>query len=195
MILNFTAFLNTTTGTLVLTGGPLSLSNASLPSGPSGPSGPSVPIGSCVPPGPTVPSDPIGTPGPTEKCGPWIPATFTSHDFAERAYVEFGSVPANHAKENRVSAVHSKDFEKFKYHTLEIKKGSDDSTVFKTKVFDGCFDFDCLPGCCTRNMKSKGTDFLIDLYTGLAKEMYGTTEILEKGWYRDCGSFGKPSSL
>lgn len=140
-----------------------------------------------------VPSGPSGPSGPGTGCGEWMPTTFTSHNFAERAYMEFENVPADHARKNNVSAVHSKDFAKFKYHNFEIKK-SNDSPVFKTQVYDSCFDLDC-DSCCTNNMKSQGTNFLIDLYTGLAKEMYGTEEILVKGWYRDCGSFKKPASL
>jgi hypothetical protein len=70
-----------------------------------------------------------------------------------------GKQPLSWVKSHNIIAVHEKDAKKYRLKTLHLSKGG---KTIDAKVYDECSDSDC-SGCCTRNAKKGGLNFLIDI--------------------------------
>jgi hypothetical protein len=84
-------------------------------------------------------------------------------------------------KAHHIIAVHHKDASKYRLKTLHLRQGTHQ---IDAKVYDECSDNDC-SGCCTRNAKPHGYNFLIDIEKYTMKQFGSGSGTVE--WYcKDC---------
>jgi hypothetical protein len=76
-------------------------------------------------------------------------------------------------RDHNILAVHSKDFDTYKFKTLRIRNGGHEIDAV---VYDLCSDHDC-SGCCTNN--SSETGFLIDMEVNTLARYGGDDGVVE----------------
>ena len=80
-------------------------------------------------------------------------------EWAGRFAFVAGKQPESWVKSHNIIAVHQKDAGKYRLKTFRLRKGG---KQIDAKVYDMCSDNDC-SGCCTRNARRNGLNFLIDI--------------------------------
>ena len=87
-----------------------------------------------------------------------------------------------------VVSIHSKDWKSSKYHVIQIKRNNQ---IHKVQSWDLCDDRDC-GGCCTRNAKKFGGNFLLDVDKRTLINVFGIShwdQTLEKVKFNICELF------
>jgi hypothetical protein len=132
--------------------------------------------GTCTTPptarqGRPAPSSPApSSPAPEKE--PWRSTTLSSYDVMSFDNTEPGAlnewyVTRTFVDAVNVAAVHSDDWNAYKYRTVEINFKN---KIAEFQIWDYCSDKDC-DGCCSENRGSNG--FLLDLDSSAVKKIWG----------------------
>lgn len=140
--------------------------------------------GTCAPP---PSSTPTAQPSPKPGAAPWRSTTISSYDVMSFDNTEPGALNEWHVTRAfvdavNIAAVHSDDWNAYKYRTVEINFKN---KIAEFQIWDYCADKDC-DGCCSENRGSNG--FLLDLDSSAVKKIWGVEhaeeDLLEPATWR-----------
>ena len=129
-----------------------------------------------------------------ENCGGWQVGTLSGYDNLSDddqnpgSLAEWVGTTQKFLTDIPVASIHLKDWKISKYHTIQIKRNN---VIKNVQSWDLCDDKDC-GGCCTKNAKKFGGNFLLDVERRTLKKVFGITkwdQTLEKIEFQICESF------
>jgi len=132
-------------------------------------------------------------------CGPWNTGTITGYNNSSSddpnagSVVDFTGLTDNFYNNVPIAAVDSSDWERDKYHWVEI---TFNGRTQRVGVWDECRNEDCPDGtdCCTKNKTMFASPgYLLDLETRTASRLFGVSDaedtLLAPIQYRVCEAF------